>query len=214
MVIKQRARTEAAKEERLQQILRAARPLVEARSFDDLKMAEVAQAAGVAKGTVFLYFPTKEALCLALLEEELSDWLRALTAALAEPGRWTEKRVARAFTETVVPRPVFLKLLGLLGTVLEHNLPIGTVIAWKERLLFALVETGALLEHRLPKLAPGEGARLLLRIDAVVVGLAQLASPSEVVKKALTLPQLEPLVVDFEKELLATLTALFVGYAE
>ncbi|MBK6683340.1 MAG: TetR family transcriptional regulator [Deltaproteobacteria bacterium] len=214
MVIKTRARSEAAKEKRLQTLLQVARPLVAAKSFDDLKMAEVAEAAGVAKGTVFLYFPTKEALCLALLEAELHDWLADLGAQLEQPGRWSEKRLARAFVETLSPRPLFLKLLGLLSTVLEHNLPLPTVVAFKERLLLALVEHGALLERRLPKLSPGEGARLLLRVDAVVVGLSQLASPSPVVAQALALPHLQSLVVDFEPELLATLTALFVGYAD
>lgn len=214
MVIKTRARSEAAKEERLLELLEVARPLVNAKSFDDLKMADVAEAAGVAKGTVFLYFPTKEALCLALLEAELFGWLAALRAELEQPGRWSEKRLARAFVLTLAPRPLFLKLLGLLATVLEHNLPVETVVAFKERLLSALVEHGALLERRLPKLSPGEGARLLLRVDAVVVGLSQLANPAPVVAQALALPHLQPLIVDFEPELLATLTALFVGYAD
>lgn len=214
MVIKTRARSEAAKEERLLELLEVARPLVTAKSFDDLKMADVAEAAGVAKGTVFLYFPTKEALCLALLEAELAGWLAALRQELEQPGRWSEKRVARAFAVTLAPRPLFLKLLGLLATVLEHNLPVETVVAFKERLLSALVEHGALLERRLPKLSPGEGARLLLRVDAVVVGLSQLANPAPVVAQALALPHLQPLIVDFEPELLATLTALFVGYAD
>ncbi len=49
----------------------AARRLFEARGFDAVTTDEIASAAGVAKGTVFLHAPTKERLLVLAFESEL-----------------------------------------------------------------------------------------------------------------------------------------------
>src|SRR5690348_13769476 len=53
-----------------QAILRAARELFAGKGYDDTTIAEIAQAAGVAVGTVYLYFENKHDIlvdvCLAL----------------------------------------------------------------------------------------------------------------------------------------------------
>ena len=58
MAIKQRAISDAQKEERRQAILDAALLLYQETSYEAVNMAQVAQQAGVAKGTVYLYFKT------------------------------------------------------------------------------------------------------------------------------------------------------------
>src|SRR3712207_5711458 len=92
-VMPQRARKEEDKEARRRQLLDAALELYRATSYDEVKMADVAERAALAKGTVFLYFPTKEALFLALLEEQLFAWFARLEEALGRSeGRWTGTR--------------------------------------------------------------------------------------------------------------------------
>ena len=62
----QRARKVEHKQARAKDILDAALALYRARGFAAFTMADLAAEVGLAKGTVFLYFPTKEALGLAL----------------------------------------------------------------------------------------------------------------------------------------------------
>src|SRR3712207_24684 len=91
-----RARREEDKEGRRQALLEAAAGLLARVPYAQLRMAEVAEAAGLAKGTLFLYFPTKEALFLALLDARLMAWFARLDTALSRgEGRWTAARVAR-----------------------------------------------------------------------------------------------------------------------
>lgn len=57
------------------------------RGFEATRMEDVARRAGVAKGTVFLYFPTKEALFEAALRSRLAPVLEGVEAAVdAYPG--------------------------------------------------------------------------------------------------------------------------------
>jgi TetR/AcrR family transcriptional regulator, regulator of autoinduction and epiphytic fitness len=46
--------------------------------FEKARMSDIAQAAGLAKGTLYLYFPTKEALFEAVLAETVGTTVRSL----------------------------------------------------------------------------------------------------------------------------------------
>ena len=51
-------------------ILLGARSVFNARGFDAASMSEIATAAGVSKGTLYVYFEDKEHLFVALIEQE------------------------------------------------------------------------------------------------------------------------------------------------
>ncbi|HLO04168.1 MAG TPA: TetR/AcrR family transcriptional regulator [Symbiobacteriaceae bacterium] len=67
-------------------ILTAALPLFARGGIDGTPVSQIAKAAGVAHGTVFLYFPTKEDLAAEVLTHFLSQHLEQLLSALEPPG--------------------------------------------------------------------------------------------------------------------------------
>jgi len=67
------------------EILAAARRLMEHKGLDSLTMDEIAQAAGVAKGTLYLYFQSKDELLQALLTQVGEAMALDLEAVLAAP---------------------------------------------------------------------------------------------------------------------------------
>lgn len=71
-------------EERRREILDAALKLFGERGFAETTMEEVANAAGVAKGTIYIYFPSKEHILLALKREFLDGLIVALTDVAAD----------------------------------------------------------------------------------------------------------------------------------
>ena len=79
-VSERRATNPSAKEARSQQILAATAELLERWSYADITMDRIAERAGVAKGTLYLYFRTKEALFLSLYEDRLGAWYAELQA--------------------------------------------------------------------------------------------------------------------------------------
>ena len=74
------------KEARPQQLLDAALDLFVEKGFAATRAEEVAQRAGVAKGTLYLYYPSKEELLKAVIREHLSSRIAA-GAAEAEKHR-------------------------------------------------------------------------------------------------------------------------------
>ncbi|WP_426756693.1 TetR family transcriptional regulator [Myxococcus sp. Y35] len=212
-VLPQRARKDEDKEARRRLILDEALALYQATSYAEVKMADVAGRALLAKGTVFLYFPTKEALFLALLEDLLFAWFSRLEGLLAqgEPD-WTGPRLARTVAESLEGEEALTRLLALLQTVLEQNVTAEQLRPFKERLLAALVRAGTLVEQRLPFLKEGDGPRFFLHLHALVTGLRHLADLAPVAREVLEqVPHLAPLRVDFTTELTAALTTLLRG---
>ncbi|WP_428268481.1 TetR/AcrR family transcriptional regulator [Haliangium sp.] len=183
---KQRARRPEDKETRRRDIIQAATELLAERRFAEIKMIDIARQARLAKGTLFLYFPTKETLFLDVIVVELEQWLGEVDERLSSGrGRWTAARVTRVLTETLADRDTLTRLLTLVSSVLENNADVDRIIVFKTRLLQRLISTGALLEERLSFLGKGGGVMLLLRYYAMVVGLRQLADPGDTARQAL-----------------------------
>jgi AcrR family transcriptional regulator len=76
---------------RTREILAAARQLLERRDPEAMTMEEIAAAAGVAKGTLYLYFQSKDDLILALINQVGENIIRDLEAVLQAPGTPAEK---------------------------------------------------------------------------------------------------------------------------
>jgi TetR/AcrR family fatty acid metabolism transcriptional regulator len=79
-------------------ILRAAIDVFAERGYFNAQVADVARAAGVAAGTVYLYFKSKDDLLISIFERSMRDGLADSRAAVADLGDPRERlqRLARA----------------------------------------------------------------------------------------------------------------------
>lgn len=208
-----RARKPEDKGARREQIKDAARALLdEGQSFSAIAMGEVMARAALSKGVAYLYFPTKEALFLEILMDDLDAWFGELEAALAGEAAGPAV-VAGALAGTLCARPRLLGLLTLLHAVLEENLDLASARAFKQRLSERLLAADAALLPHLPGFAPGEAARLLLYTHALVVGLVGMSRPSPAVAEALADPALAWMRVALEPALREALAALLGGWS-
>jgi AcrR family transcriptional regulator len=211
----QRAIGDIEKNERRQQILQSAAALFETAHYDQVSILEVARLSGLAKGTVYLYFNTKEELFLALLDQAFGDWFADLQQCLltfpeSEP-LLRVTRLASALTESLQQHPLLLRLLPILHTVLEHNIPYPVALEFKQHLRTHLLQTGEQIEGCLPFLKPGQGAELLLSAYAGLIGLQSMTQPSEVVSQVLQQPEMAMFVIDAPAALYQMVSRLLIG---
>jgi len=210
MVMRLRARKEEDKLARREAILEVAARSLGRRQYARVTMAEIAERCGLAKGTLYLYFSTKEELFIAALELELASWFDALAEELLKLGRTDPHTFGDVVAKSLASRETLVDLLPLLHTVLEQNIDTDTALRFKRMLRDKLVACAAVVEHVLP-LHGGDGVRLLLRTHAMVVGLRQMSDPPPAIAEVLARPELHPLQLDFERELSDTLTDLVRG---
>jgi AcrR family transcriptional regulator len=95
---------ESARAARRDQIVAGALACFARAGYHATTMADIAVAAGVSKGTPYLYFPGKEALFLALHQEwdrGLTDRVDAAVGSLTEVQRRSPRRILRAVTAAI-----------------------------------------------------------------------------------------------------------------
>jgi len=213
MPIKQRAISSDQKEERRQAILEATLTLFQGSGYEDVSMAAVARRAGVAKGTVYLYFKTKEELFIALQQTQYAAWFDTMDGLLTNADTpLTPAVLAEIVADSLQARPAFVRLIAILHTTLERNIDLPTTMDFKEMLRERALQTGGLLERRLPFLRPGQGVHLLLQIQALVIGVQHLTEPAPIVQQAIREePNLAIFEVDFQTEFRAAFEGLLTG---
>ncbi len=84
-------RRKAATEQRRCSILKAARTVFARQGYADTVVEDIAAEAGIGKGTLYLYFPSKEQIYLSALLEQARQLDFDSRAALASPGGWRDK---------------------------------------------------------------------------------------------------------------------------
>jgi len=211
MTLRERARSSEDKQARRRAILTAARAHFGERGWAGFSMGEVAARAGVVKGTLYLYWPTREELLLAVLEELLWQWLDELDGRLDELREGVgATKLAAVICDSLLSKEPLGRLLAVLQTVLEHNVSRASIERFKRELALRVAATGARIDRKVP-LREGEGARALLHANALLVGLQQMADSAPMVQEVLAEPSLGWLKIDFARELRASLIIYFEG---
>ena len=106
----QRAVASEDKAERHNAILDAAEKLFLKHPERMASVSEVADTAGLAKGTVYLYFPSKEEMLLALHERHVAHFFTELMKKLVERGPLDFDDIFPVTREQLIRLPGYLEL--------------------------------------------------------------------------------------------------------
>ncbi|HJY79103.1 MAG TPA: TetR/AcrR family transcriptional regulator [Burkholderiales bacterium] len=173
MIAKARALRDEDKLERRRQILNAAERLFMGRPEALASMDELAEAAGVAKGTLYLYFPSKEEVLVALHERHMAGFFEKLQAALASKRAFAVDDLLALGRKEITEQPARLSLASFVVGLTERNIPPESALAFKMRMGERLLAAGQAIDARLG-FQPGEGTRLLNASYALAIGMWQL----------------------------------------
>ncbi len=195
-----RARGEDEREARSLSILAAAEELFLEHKEQLPTVAEVARRTGIAKGTIYLYFPTKETLFLALFELRAGEWIADIERQLSAD---TVPATADWLIEVILSYPMHntgvLDLASLSSTMLETNIAIETTMAFKAALGRKLARCGATLAGRCDSIDGAPAAMLFIRSYAYLVGIWQLVELPTALKEAREKSDIPLFAVTFEQ---------------
>lgn len=126
---------------RRESILQAARATFTERGYAQTRIAEIATRAGVAAGTIYLYFESKEAIVLALCEQHFAGLANATLPALQhnDPARAIREAVHAALIY-VTEEHDLLKLTHLDAGLSALDIPMPAKRAYHRALANRLAE--------------------------------------------------------------------------
>jgi AcrR family transcriptional regulator len=207
----QRARRPEQREARRQAILDAAEAMLAEMPVAEISLRELSRRVGLAKSNVLRYFETREAVFLELLDRMWLEWLDALEARLPPGPAYGPDDLAHAYASTLAERPLLCELGSVLAAVLERNVSVDSVRAFKLRATANQDRLARLVTARLPEL-DGEAAGELVWLSfTLAAGLWPLANPSPTVRAATDDPCLAHTRVDFAQSLHRGLVVLMKG---
>ena len=85
--------------------------LIAARGYEATTLRDIAKEAGVSVGLLYRYFPSKQAVVIALYDELSSEYARQ--AAAMPPGRWRDRFIFAVNTSLEVLKPHHVALRAL-----------------------------------------------------------------------------------------------------
>lgn len=196
------------KSERRAAIVRAAEALLRRDPAATFSVEEIARRAGLAKGTVYLYFGTREEVLLAVHEKQTQELFDVVERALGESAAQGQ-RVVRDGLEYLRAHPEFYPLAGNCRGMLDTNVSTDAALEFKLGVARRLEPLGRRIEGIYRGLAPGEGAALLTNCYALIIGLWQQADPPLCLRRVMNRPEMAIFRIDFEQQLSAALLDLW-----
>ena len=130
VAINQRARSADQKALRRRSLLEAAETYFLEVGYEAFSMSQLAKNSGLAKGTLYLYFQTREELFLTLYEQSLIRWSQVFIEDLSDS--MTSKAYSQKLFNTAVADGTFLPLLIRLEHIIEHNVAIPRIVSSKQ----------------------------------------------------------------------------------
>jgi len=169
-------KTEPSSPAKREQLLTAGRAVFSERGFHAATVDQIAESAGVGKGTVYLYFRSKQELYVAIMEHDLEELHAETVQEMSKSGTALDRiraymRVRCAFAER---RHDFLRLLATESPILVgRNEPLARLIGvtHPERSLLLLkhVLEDAINQGEMRNVSLDSAARLLYDLTVGMV---------------------------------------------
>jgi AcrR family transcriptional regulator len=212
MVIKQRAMHGEDKENRRGDILVAAEQLLLADLARLPSVDEVAKAAGLAKGTVYLYFGSKEELLLGVHARNSGAFFADLIACLASDTPIALVDMLEVVRRHLIVNEGYLPLAVRCFAMMDKDLPLEAVVAAKTRVSEWLNQAAEGVQRHFPELTRDEAVGLLMQSYALALGMWQLLHPVERMSERIhSVPQLRCFARPFWPEVSHAILTLWQG---
>lgn len=177
-----RARTSSQKAERRGAIISAAENHLRESGLDGFSMGVLARNVGIARGTLYLYFETREEVLLTLYARQVTSWSEMLVETVCDGI--DDEAFLHAFLAAFKKDPLFCQLLCRLGDVIEHNVSVERLIESKRFLndiIFLLTNHVGRTLH----LSHENAMDLLISLMVLMIGVSQLDSGPHIDPKLL-----------------------------
>jgi AcrR family transcriptional regulator len=100
--------------------------------------SSLAKESGIGKGTIYLYFSSKEEIYLDILEQEFLNWFARVLTQLNAKARWSFEGFSHVVLEPLCGHKFFQNLAKFCPGVIEANVTRDRLIQYREQLAAGL----------------------------------------------------------------------------
>lgn len=209
-----RAITEEQKAKRKQAILDAARELFSHSDFHVIKVSEIAKKAGIGKGSIFLYFKSKEELFIYLAMEEFEESYKKFKSfldSIEDRRKISGSIIIEILEKTFLDNDILIRLLTISNIILEQNINYEEAMEYKSFFNDHIIEIGKILEENIIFFQEGDGVKFMMYCFALIIGLYQMSHPPTVIQQVLESFEYPVFNVDFKSYYIEMINLILNG---
>lgn len=192
----ERARNEAQREERVEQIKQAAIACFDHSPYHEITLAQIAGQTGFTRANLYKYIGSKEEIYLLVTEDELAAWVADLSTAVATPLSTAD--FAQTWAHMMASHHRLMKLLAILFPVLERNASYERLVAFKQAFAATSRQLFALLARQFPTWSPHQCEHFVRLQTQFSLGAFEMSDTTDAQRQALREADLPYEPSDFE----------------
>ena len=176
-----KAKSQQQKLQRVNSILEAAEQLFEQSKGGDLPSAiQIANQANVAKGTLYIYFSTKEAIFLALLERHTQNWIADFERQLRQYESVTVSDICQYLSDYWHKTPVMGELNRIADSLLENSVEEKVFSAYQTKIINDLKRVVPSIKNLNTDVESAQWLELVLQSQQLLTLAWQQANPRHI----------------------------------
>lgn len=199
-----RARNPEQKKQRLEEIMAATDKLFHEHPYHEVTLTTIAEELHWSRGNLYKYVTTKEEIFLELYAQKQLAFAAELDAAFSGKTGLSDEDFAAIWSDVLGRHQDYLRYHGILATIIEANVTLESLTAFKKRSFSDRRPLFALLAAQCPGLPDGLVRQLFFALLYHGCGLYTHTHCSELTAQAmiaagLAVPQdkFEPMFADF-----------------
>lgn len=195
-----RARSEAQKAERMEEIKRATDELFAQQSYHSITLSSIAEKLGWTRAMLYKYVTTKEDIFLELNGDKRDDYLAAMIAAYPTGANYSMEVLAEVWSGILNSHRDYLRYSDILSTIIETNVSVERLAEFK---MTYYKNVGTLVQQLSENLhlSLEKANALLLSVYYYSVGLNSNCVENPLVQQALKIAQIKVPPMNFRKNM-------------
>lgn len=195
-----RARSAAQKEQRMEEIKRAADELFHEKRYHEITLKSISERLGWSHAALYKYVGTKEEIFLELCSDNCEKYVASLLAAYPEGCSYSHEVLAQVWAEQLYSHRDYLAYSDLLLSIIEANVSAERLAVFKKGYFDGVDQMAERLDRNLGMDAANAGS-LLSAILFHATKLNAWCSENPLVNEAMKIAGLEQRVPDFKNDM-------------
>ncbi|MDD3219031.1 MAG: TetR family transcriptional regulator [Lachnospiraceae bacterium] len=179
-----RARSDEQKEQRMQMIKDVVDMLFSEKPYHEITLTTIAEKLDCTRANLYKYVSTKEEIFLELSSDKRDDYYDALLAAFPEGCGYSMEVFAEVWAGILNAHQDHLHYCDILSTIIETNVSVDRLAAFKKRYYARAYEIAAMLASHL-QMSQDTAYQMLLNIHYHAVGINSIGRWNPLVVEAL-----------------------------
>jgi AcrR family transcriptional regulator len=207
----ERARSLEHKEERREEIMKAARDLLDTRDYEKITLTAIAGKLSFTRANLYKYVSSRDEIFLWIILRDVSAWIDDVLSRFQEERSYPRGEIASLWAQVFCRHARVVKLFSLMYAVIERNVPVAVLAEFKKELFRSLVPLNELLGRILPEISEKGRWEFLTMQLHYAAGLYPAVNVTDRQREAMRLAGVELDLPDFKSGMTRFLTLLLEG---